>query len=240
MSTPLNGSLLKGLEILTLASRERPEITAALVQQDLGMNGATAHRFLTTLEEAGALVAVRRGVYRLGMWAVELGRVAEATNPYVALVQPRIERLREELGESVMVCRPGREGPTCLCVAPADRPITVSIRVGSRLDNRTSAQGKLWLAEQLGASRDEPTTSIPAGLRKDLVAIRRIGLAENLGEAEPDIAAVAAPIRDAKGHLILTLSVFGLIGRFTPEFLAHARVAVAAAAGDIGLLLRKT
>lgn len=238
MSTPLNGSLLKGLEILALASRERPEITAALVQQHLGMNGATAHRFLTTLEEAGALVTVRRGAYRLGAWAVELGRVAEATNPYVSLVQPRIERLREELGESVMVCRPGREGPTCICVAPADRPITVSIKVGTRLDNRTSAQGKLWLAEQ---SRPTPG-SIPANLPKVLLnqldGIRRAGLAENLGEAEPDIAAVAAPIRNARGELILTLSIFGLLGRFTPEFLSRARPAVATAAAEIAMLLR--
>jgi DNA-binding IclR family transcriptional regulator len=238
MSTPLNGSLLKGLEILALASRERPEITAGLVQQHLGMNGATAHRFLTTLEEAGALVAVRRGAYRLGAWAVELGRVAEATNPYVSLVQPRIERLREELGESVMVCRPGREGPTCICVAPADRPITVSIKVGTRLDNRTSAQGKLWLAEQLGAGRDTPPPEMPEKLRKDLTDIRRKGLAENLGEAEPDIAAVAAPVRDGRGNLMLTLSVFGLLGRFTPEFVKRARVAVVASAAEIGGLLR--
>lgn len=238
MSTPLNGSLLKGLEILALASRDRPEITAAVVQRELGMNGATAHRFLSTLEEAGALVSVRRGAYRLGMWAVELGRVAEATNPYVSLVQPRIEQLREELGESVMVCRPGRDGPTCVCVAPANRPITVGIRVGTRLDNRTSAQGKLWLADQLGAGHDRAVPDVTEALRTELATIARQGFAENLGEAEPDIAAVAAPVRGARGDLVLTVSVFGLLSRFSADFQVRARRAVKSAAEDLARLVR--
>jgi IclR family pca regulon transcriptional regulator len=231
MATPLNGSILRAFEILRLVQPDRPELTAARLGDELGLNAATAHRFLATLEEAGALVAVRRGTYRLGLGAAELGRMAEATNPIAPHVQPLIEALRDALRESVMVCRLGRAGPVCVAVAPADRPITVSINVGTTLDMLGSAQGRLWLAEMPEARRAAWLSGAPEPA--ELARIRTEGVALNLGDAEPDIAAVAAPIRDRRGACALTLSAFGPLTRFTPEAQARIRAQVLATAERI-------
>ncbi len=231
MSTPLNGSLLRGFEILGLFSSDRPEITAALVQRELDLNAATAHRFLATLEAAGALHAVRRGAYRLGTALTELGRLAEETNPALRRIQPILDELRDRLNESVMVCRLSRRGPTCALVATADRPITVSIRTGTTLSLLNSAQGRLWLADLPPADRlalaqrthDMPEPQLRAALdamAPELDRIRAEGVARNAGDAEPDIGAVATPLRDRTGKIALTLSVFGPLNRFTPD---HAR-----------------
>ncbi|WP_425964126.1 helix-turn-helix domain-containing protein [Rhizobium nepotum] len=67
MATNVNFSLIKGLAILDLITEGRPEITTAIVVNELGMNTATAHRFLMTLEEDGRPYAVATG--NLRPWA---------------------------------------------------------------------------------------------------------------------------------------------------------------------------
>ena len=241
MTTPLNGSLLKGFEILHLFSRERPEVGAATLQAELGMNAATAHRFLATLEEAGALFCVRRGLYRLGPATAEMGRLAEETNPYAHHVQPLVDRLRTELSESVMVCRLGRHGPTCVAVAAAERPITVSVRVGTDVGLATTAQGKVWLADLPADVRERTLDRMAAEeVRPDpteLALIRAQGFARNAGSAEPDIGAVAVPIRNTLGAIILTLSSFGPLGRITDDFLVRAVPVLKQAAAEIAARL---
>ena len=248
MSTPLNGSLLRGFEILGLFTADRPEITAALVQKELGLNAATAHRFLATLEAAGALHAVRRGAYRLGTGLIELGALAEQTNPALRRIQPILDELRDRLNESVMVCRLSRQGPTCALVATAERPITVSIRTGTTLSLLNSAQGRLWLAELSPTERatlaqrtgETPATDLPAlldAMEPELDRIRSDGVARNAGDAEPDIGAVAVPLRDRQGKVALTLSVFGPLNRFTAEHGDRLEPAIREAATRISDLL---
>lgn len=240
MSTPLNGSILKSFEILRLITPERPELTAAMIEAELDINFATAHRLLASLEEAGALFSVRRGAYRLSLATAEMGRLAEATNPFMPRLQPLIDDLRTELNESVMVCRLSQSGPICVCVALSTRPITVSIRVGTTLSMLNSAQGRLWLAAMDATERNtaidralaaNPGASQPP--EQEFIAIRKQGYAVNMGDVEADIAAVAAPIRDARGKPFLTVSVFGPVVRFGPDFLTEAKARMVEAARRI-------
>lgn len=235
MSTPLNHSLLKGFEILGLFGRDRPEITAREVAAELDTNAATAHRFLATLEEAGAISAVRRGVYRLSHMTAELGRLAEETNPLVRQVQPVLDALAADLGESVMACRLARRGPVSIAVATAPRPFAMGFRTGTVLGLGNSAQGRLFLAFMRPEERAALAPEVPAA---DLDAIRRAGHAENAGSAEPDIGAVAVPVL-GDGAPILTLSMFGPLSRLTQDLRARAAPRLAAAAADLARRLQR-
>ena len=248
MSTPLNGSLLKGFEILGLFSRERPEIDAATVMAELEMNGATAHRFLATLEEAGAIASVRRGLYRLSHTTAELGRLAEETNPLARQVQPLLDQLSASLQESVMICRFSRRGPVCIAVATAQRAFALSFRIGEVLDLLRSAQGRLWLADLSRPDREKTVQA--AGLPMDqlgplqdeLDRIRAAGLAENLGSVEADVGAVSVPVRQGaggKGELVLTLSVFGPLRRFTGDLRSRAAPELRSTAVEIARRLQR-
>lgn len=233
MSTPLNGSILKAFSILRLISHERPEISASIVAAELGINNATAHRFLLTLEETGALVSYRRGHFCLGPMTQELGQIAEATNQIAAHIRPIIRALARDLNESVMVCRLGRLGPTCIAVAQAERPITVNISVGTVLPMVSSAQGKLWLASMDPQDRSSWLKSSAPNAPIDLEQILAEGFARNLGDNEPDIGALAVPIWGDKGNVALTLSTFGMLSRFDDAMLERALPGLIATAKQI-------
>tara|TARA_R110002126_G_scaffold70199_2_gene176854 strand:+ start:1181 stop:1933 length:753 start_codon:yes stop_codon:yes gene_type:complete len=243
MATPLNGSLIKAFEILDLFSEQQPQVTSAEVARALEMSHSTAHRFLTTLEEVGALVQVRRGVYGLGHHIAQLGRVAERTNPLARLVQPVIARICGRLNESVMAGALTRDGVVCIATAIAPRPISVNIQVGRLLELHQSAQGKLWLAHMDSAERAARLSELDVtgklnaeesqSLRRDITVALENGFACNRGESEPDIGAVAVPVFDAEGALRLTLSAFGMASRFTEEHEAWIAEGLKVAARDV-------
>ncbi|MGH6760751.1 MAG: IclR family transcriptional regulator [Phyllobacterium sp.] len=238
MSTPLNGSLLKGFAILDLFSEERPTITTTTVVQELHLNTATAHRFLTTLEHVGVLVSYQRGRYCLSPRVQELGVIASQMNGLAELMRPIIDQASHQLSESIMVCRLGRTGPVCIAVAVAPRPIMVNIRAGTTLPLLTTAHGKLWLAH---LNPDEVAQKLalltPANdishLQDELVEIRRTGLAGNRGENEPDIGALAMPVFDRGGRMIFSISAFGMLSRFDAALIARAKDSLRKAAHAI-------
>lgn len=240
MSTQLNGSLLKGFEILRLITHDRSEITASIVKSELGMNFATAHRFLATLEEAGALISLRRGAYQLGPACAEMGRLAEANNPFGHHARPVLDKARDTLQESLMICRMRRTGPACVSVTHCDRSITVNISVGTTLPFYNSAHGKLWLASMDNASaidllRDtSPDLEFaPQELVNELDQVRQQGFSVNLGGVESDIAAIAAPVRNSAGAVFMTVSVFGMLSRFTPDVVANAQREICSVAREL-------
>lgn len=248
MSTPLNGSLIKAFDILGLFTEERTELSATVVARQLGLNTSTAHRFMLTLEHVGALTSLRRGYFSLGPRLEELGRVAERTNPLPDFVRDVLETVSSQLNESVMACRLNRFGPVCVAVAESERPISVVVRTGTILPFRHTAQGKLWLAHLSGEDREaflqqgavlagQPVAeNDPSRLAQELDEIKRDGVAMNLGENEPDIAAVSVPVKNREGDMILSLSVFGMLSRFDKPFVDRARLSLSHAAAEIGNL----
>ena len=242
MATPLNGSIVNGFAILSLFGDHRSEIDPAFVSKRLGMNNATAHRNLATLEHTGALRRIRRGVFALGPELERLGRLADRHNPVAKIIEPDLQALSGKLNESVMACRLSRHGPTCIAVANSNRPISVNIEVGTLLPFQRSAQGKLWLAHMNAEERakqlsslevSDATTTDLAELDGELLQIRKQGFAINLGDNEPDIAAISIPVYDGDEELALTISVFGMLSRFDESFIGKAKSELIATAGQI-------
>ncbi|MEQ5871025.1 IclR family transcriptional regulator [Sagittula sp. NFXS13] len=243
MATPLNGSLIKAFEILDLFSEQQPQTTAAEVAQALDMSASTAHRFLVTLEQVGAVVQVRRGTYSLGHHIERLGRIAERTNPLATVVQPVITEISSRLNESVMAGQLTREGVVCIATAIAPRPISVNIQVGRLLDLHLSAQGKLWLAHMEPEARDarikdlirvgKMTDAYGQTLYREIDLAWRDGFACNRGESEPDIGAVAVPVFDGAGVMRMTLSAFGMASRFTADHEAEIAARLREAAQEV-------
>ncbi|NKB53781.1 MAG: helix-turn-helix domain-containing protein [Rhizobiaceae bacterium] len=232
MATPLNGSIIKGFEILSLFTEQLQQIDSALVAENLQMNNATAHRLLTTLEQVGALRSVRRGTFALGPKIERLGWLAEEANSIAAVVTPKLEALSGQLNESVMACRLSRHGPTCIAVANSRRAISVHVEVGTLLPLYRSAQGKLWLAQMSEAERSKRLSALAISdkdavthkqMDDELQRIQRQGFAVNLGENEPDIAAISMPLKNEDDQMELSISIFGMLSRFDPKFVDHAR-----------------
>ena len=240
MATHINATVLRAFDALELFGPERPEITAGIAAAELELSHATSHRFLATLEAAGVLVAVRRGVFAPGPRLMRLGRMAEELNPLAGNVQDDLDGISRDLGESAMACRLSARGPLCIAVSPADRPISVNIKTGTTLPLLTTAQGKIWLAHMSAPERAAlqrrhafEATDLDE-LEPELAQIRAEGCARNLGSNEPDIAAIAVPVLTDGGQAVLTLSVFGMLSRFDAGLLQRAEERLKAVAARLG------
>ena len=228
MSTPINLSVMKAFDALDLLSEERRELTAEVVARELRLSYATAHRFLVTLAAAGVLTAVRRGVFAPGPRLARLGRMAEDLAPLPPSLQATLDRLRLMLDESVMACRFTPDGPMCVAVSQAQRPISVNIRTGTTLPMLNTAQGRLFLSGM--TPRDRQSWAVAQAVEPDvlnalepiLAEVQASGHALNRGDNEPDIAAISVPIR-SDGRTVLTLSAFGTLSRLDGAFVQRAR-----------------
>jgi IclR family acetate operon transcriptional repressor len=96
------------------------------------------------------------------------------------------------------------------------------------------------------ASRLEPftdrTTTDPRALAKELERVRASGVAEAIGEREPDLGALAAPVLGRGAELLAILGLQGPVGRLPPvkrrrlrEPLRHAAESLSRSLGGPGL-----
>jgi DNA-binding IclR family transcriptional regulator len=182
----------------------------AELQQATGLPRATAHRLAAALEGHGLLRRDADGRFDLGHGLVPLGRAAAERFPLVELARPVVEELRDTTGESVQLFV--REGSQRRCVLSLESPHGLRWIV---------PQGALLPLEVGSAGR------VLSGERS------RHGWIESVGEREPGVASVSAPIVGADGTVVAALSVSGPIERLTRRPGARFGETVAAAAGRV-------
>lgn len=221
-------SLDRALRILACFDVRNPESGVSQVAAHLGINKTVAYRIMSTLARHGYLAqdpGTRR--YRLGPKGLPIDR--EGTVAILArLAMPYLEILAAETGEtSVMNLLMGL---SAVCIAKAESPgrakITYDIGLHTPLHAGASARAILaYQPQQLldvlfaqGLPRLTPNTlDDPHALVQALRSVREYGIAISHGEADLGLAAVAAPIRDCRGHVIASVSVVGLAATFCPD-----------------------
>jgi len=210
----------------------------------LGLHKSTASRLLATLQKRGLVEQDdESGKYRLGLVVIRLAERAERTLDLRGIAMDELERLGRLTRETVS-----------LVVLEGDAVMTIAQREGSNLaavadwTGRTSplhcvAGGKVLLSAM--AERDvlrivrrglvahtERTITELEPLLEELARTRRRGYGSDLGEYQPSLCGVAAPIRDARAAVIAAVTIWGpaarLVPRRIPELAAHARKAAAA------------
>jgi IclR family transcriptional regulator, acetate operon repressor len=210
----------------------------------LGLHKSTASRLLATLQKRGLVEQDdESGKYRLGVVVIRLAERAERTLDLRGIAMDELERLGRLTRETVS-----------LVVRDGDAVLTVAQREGSSQaavadwTGRTSplhcvAGGKVLLSAM--AERDvlsivrrglvahtERTITELEPLLEELARTRRRGYGSDLGEYQPSVCGVAAPIRDAREAVIAAVTIWGPVARLNPrripELAAQARRAAAA------------
>jgi DNA-binding IclR family transcriptional regulator len=228
------GVLDKAVAVLDLL--EAGPATLAELVTGTGLARATAHRIAVALEHHGLVGRDDAGRFVLGPRLPELA-MAAAGDVLVAACGPVLARLQDRTGESAQVFR--RQGGDRVCVAAAERPsgLRDTIPVGTVLSMHAGSAAQVLLAWEdperlprlLAGARFTPST---------LAAVRRRGWAQSVGEREPGVASVSAPVRSPQGRVVAAVSVSGPIERLgrQPGRL-HAPAVLAAAdelAGALG------
>lgn len=202
------------------------------IARRIGASASTASRQLGTLVDAGLVEYVEAtGEYRLGLRLLALGNAVLARLDVRDAARPHLEALVASVRETATLSVPGDHDAITVDFVPTDHYVQGVTRLGRPSIGHATAAGKLMLAfsDRRPAlplrAYTERTITDPDALEEELRRTRERGWAEAYEEREPELNAIAAPIRDSGGRLAGILAVQGPVPRFGRE---EARRAVPA------------
>jgi IclR family acetate operon transcriptional repressor len=161
------------------------------------------------------------GPYRLGLKLVALSDRVLARFDIRERARPWLTRLVEATGETATLSVPGASEAITVDFVPSPSSVVSMARIGRPSVPHATAAGKVMLAFSGSAGpRDltrytERTITDVEALARELEAVRRTGIAEAVGEREPDLNALAAPVLGRGGALVGILGIQGPAARLT-------------------------
>lgn len=238
----------RALAVLDALSDGNVELGTNEIARRTGINASTVSRLLATLTGAGIVEHVAAtGRYRLGLRLLQLGNTVLARLDLRDVARPHLQALVAATGETATLSAPGERDAITVDFVQSAASVQSVAHVGRPSVAHATATGKIMLAfasGQLPAGQLKSYTPRTITDRRKLTAelerVRRQGHAEAIGEREPDLNAIAAPIAGGRGELAAILGLQGPAARFGREamraaldpLLAHAR-AVSSALGSV-------
>lgn len=244
-------SLDRAIALLGAVSASSPEgRSAAQLAADCGLNRATAWRLLATLEHHAM---VQRDPltnrYSVGFAITRMATTA-GVEGLVRRSHGVLERLCRETGETANLAVAQRLGLTY--VDEVTPPVVLSARwLGRQVPIHATSAGKALLAwlpdEEIESMLSSPlaeytetTRTDRDALRAELVDIRDQGYSASVGELEPHLYGVAAPVLDARNRPFAIVSIWGPQDRVPEARFSELGALVRNAADEIGGMLAIT
>lgn len=247
-SLKMDKGAAKVLRILEyLAQADRPLGVAELASA-LRLSKSSVHRPLTTLVELDYVkqeAVTARYAASLKMWEVGSAVLDRLDLKRVA-AEPMTE-LAGETGETVHLSILDGNHVVHIDKVECEHAIRAYSRVGGRVPVHCVATGKAMLAFQSDAFIRMATRNLKAAtlntvvdpdlLLTELAQIRRNGISISRGAWQPGVDGIAAPIRDANGHVVAALGISGPAIRLRSKECARYVPLVADAAAKISRAL---
>jgi DNA-binding IclR family transcriptional regulator len=222
-------SAVRTVELLEYLAA-RPDHPARLreISNALEMPRSSAHALLRTLVAQGWVRCDPSGtLYGIGVRALLVGTSYLDADPYLPLITPFLDDLRQDLDETFHLGRLDGTDIVYLATRESKQYTRASNRVGRRLPAYTTALGKSLLAERFGTDRDE---HVPAALKpltantivdrgsldEALEEVRVRGFATDVEENTPGLRCFAVALRYCSpAQDAISASV--PVGRLSPE-----------------------
>jgi DNA-binding IclR family transcriptional regulator len=212
-------SVDRALTILELLAREG-EAGVTEIAADRGVHKSTAFRLLATLESHRLVEqTTERGRYRLGVGVLRLAGATTARLDLVQEARPICRRLAADSGETVNIAVLSDRSVLYVDQVAGQSALQAHNWVGQHIPLHATSNGKVLLSGLPADDVDRRLPRLPsytadtvttrAQLRKDLAVVREQGYAVAVDELEVGLTAIAAPIRNAHGDVIASLSVSG-------------------------------
>jgi DNA-binding IclR family transcriptional regulator len=220
-STRRIGAAERAIAVLdTLA--DAGELGTNEIARRTGMTPSTVSRQLGTLAASGLVERVAAsGRYRLGLRIVHLANALLARLDVREVARPHLVALVEATGETATLSVPGDEDAITVDFVPGTHQVQPVSRLGRPSIAHATSAGKVMLAFSGRELPDGPlraytpaTITDMQSLAAEIASVRERGWARAVGEREPDLTAIAAPIRGSRGELEAIVALQGLSSRF--------------------------
>lgn len=191
-----------------------------------GLAPAKAHRYLVSLGRVGLVEQIggEGGRYDLGEQALRIGLAALGRLDGQRLAHDALTALGRAVDQTALVAVWNGHGAAITRWVESSRPVTVNVREGSVMSPLLSASGRVFAAYrrdsemqaviQEGFDRGLQPTHMgqkldPSGFAQLLDEIRHIGMARVRGDTLAGVDALAAPVFDHHGAVVMVMAVLG-------------------------------
>lgn len=197
-------SVGRALAILGCFQENDDGLTISKIARRTCMYKSTVLRLAETLCAWRYLQKGRDGLYRVGPEPFYLGRLYRNSFQLGDVVEPLLKRLVAKTGETASVYVRDGDERVCLYRLESPRSVRHSVVEGQRLPLESGAAGKALLAfsGEQGDAFD---------------VIRAQGFAVSVGERDPLVASIAAPLWRGEAELVGVLALSGPRERFQPQ-----------------------
>lgn len=230
--TDFVGAFAKGLRVLECFGAERPRLAIAEVAALTGTDRATARRCLLTLHALGyadydgKFFALTPRVLRLGMGALTALELPQ-------IVQPWLDQLSEQIGQSCSVSILDETEIVYVARAAQRRVMSIGLMPGSRLPAHCTSMGRELLAALPEtraralveasdlAPRKAKSRTDPDDIMQEIGRVRLQGHAVIDQEVELGLRSLAVPLYNAAGRSVAALNTGMEVGQ-APDDIAAA------------------
>jgi DNA-binding IclR family transcriptional regulator len=207
----------RGAELLVRVLEADEPVALSDLATASGIPKSTASRLVSALERRGLVEQDgERGRLRPGPAILRVAERSMLERNIVELARPSLDALSAASRETINLAVPARHGVEHLAQVDSLHFLGTGQWLGRTVDYHCTAVGKVFMAFGRATipphtlNRHAPATiTDPARLRADLKVVRRNEWATAIDELEPGLAAMAAPVRGARGDVVAALSITG-------------------------------
>lgn len=260
-SIEVGGQLLRAL-----VHHGRPMALKDLARE-ADMTAAKAHPYMVSFGRLGLIEQDRAsGHYLLGPLALQLGLISLQQADPVHIATPLIAGLAQRIGHTVALAVWGARGATIVRTAESPSPVHVNMRHGTVFSLTNTASGRVFAAyleaetvkqlldaerqrqKQRKAGEQPPPAGMPPQpplpswneFERQLQEVRVHGISRSEGEVIEGVSAMAAPVFDHTGAIVLSVTAIGPAAIFDTAWDGEIARALKACAGTVSERLGAT
>ena len=236
----------RALKILIVLAEAGTPMTLTHIRDLTNLNISTAHRLLHTLMNDGFINQDKdTGKYMLGLRTFEVGHAALYSMDIRTTARPFLQELVDRCNETTNLAILDQGELVYIDQIESLNMIKIFARVGSRGPAHCTGAGKALLAFVSEREFDrflqhkmpleaytQRTIVQPIKLKEEMVKIRSMGYALDIGELEDGVRCVAVPVWDFENKAIASISVSGPDSRLTDAFIKERLIPEVMAASD--------
>ena len=199
--------LQRALAVLECFSNDKPRMSLHEISRTIALPKTTTFRILSTLVQSGYLLQFEKQDYGLSPKLMHLASIAQNSFNIRDLAHPLLERLANEIGETVEISLLDGDHRICLDAVESTSSLKSIVTPGVRLPLLYGATGKMFLAHMNEPDVDRVTRSQSNNgkidkvkLKRQLVKIRKQGYAVTRDERVRGATAISAPIWSHDGN----------------------------------------